>query len=324
MTTTSPLTLPRSFSEPQIAVLIPCRNEEATVGKVVSDFRRNLPNARVYVYDNKSTDHTVDCARMAGAVVRREDQLGKGNVIRRMFSDIEADIYVMVDGDDTYDAASAPRLVRALVDNSLDMVNARRRVQGIGTYRRGHRFGNWLLTSMVARFFGQRTQDMLSGYRVLSRRFVKSFPALAIGFEIETELTVHALQLQMPIMDVESDYGERPPGSMSKLHTVRDGVHITKAIALLIKEERPFEFFSAIAMSLTLVSLAGGYSLLTEYWETGLVPRFPTAILLTGLVILAFLNFFVGVVLATVTLGRREKKRLAYLQYPSVEAFRKD
>lgn len=309
---------------PKIVVLIPCFNEEATIGKVVAEFRRSLSQARIYVYDNKSTDQTVERAREAGALVRAEEQPGKGHVVRRMFSDIEADIYVMVDGDDTYDAEAAPALVSTLVDHSLDMVNATRLDDGAGAYRSGHRFGNWMLNSIIATVFGRRTQDMLSGYRVLSRRFVKSFPALALGFEIETELTVHALELHMPTMDVVTRYRERPTGSVSKLHTIWDGLRIMSAIALLIKEERPFELFSSIAAALFIAALLGGYPLLTEYLQTGLVPRFPTAILVTGLVVLASLNFSIGVVLATVTLGRREKKRLAYLQYESLEAFRRD
>ncbi len=311
-----------SWHHARIAVLIPCFNEEATVEKVVGNFRSSLPQAKIYVYDNNSTDQTVPRARRAGAIVRSEDQQGKGHVIRRMFSDIEADIYVVVDGDDTYDASAAPQLIDTLVENSLDMVNGRRVDQTREAYRTGHRFGNWLLTTLVTTFFGERTSDMLSGYRVLSRRFVKSFPALAMGFEIETELTVHALELHMPIRDVDTRYRQRPAGSTSKIHTVRDGIKITKTVALLIKEERPFEFFSGIAAVLIIGSLIGGYPLLTEYWETGLVPRFPTAILLTGIVILAFLSFFSGVILATVTVGRRERKRLAYLHHESIEAFR--
>lgn len=308
----------------RVAVLVPCFNEGATIAKVVQDFHAVLPGAAVYVFDNGSTDESISEARRARAIVRSEEQLGKGCVIRRMFSDIEADIYVLVDGDDTYDATTAPGLVDCLVQGSLDMVCGRRVGVDEGAYRRGHRAGNWLLTRLVSLFFGRRTRDLLSGYRVLSRRFVKSFPALSRGFEIETELTVHAMELQMPFTDVDVPYRGRPIGSESKLSTMRDGLKIGVTIAHLIKEERPFEFFSGVAAVLTILSLVMGYPLLTEYLETGLVPRFPTAILLTGIMVLAFLSFFSGVILATVTLGRREKKRLAYLQYEGVEAWRED
>jgi glycosyltransferase involved in cell wall biosynthesis len=302
-----------SLQTARVAVLIPCYNEATTIGGVVSDFMRALPSAAVYVYDNNSTDETVRLAAAAGAIVRKEPLQGKGNVVRRMFADVEADVYVLVDGDGTYDAESATHMVGLLLHESLDLVNGARVATSDGAYRMGHAFGNKLLTGTVAAIFGTRIRDMLSGYRVLSRRFVKSFPALATGFETETELTVHALELRLPMAEVDTPYRERPAGSASKLRTFRDGFRILRTIVLLLKEERPLAFFSCggAAMALTAVLLA--WPLLTNYLETGLVPRFPTAILATGLVILAFMSFVAGLVLDTVTLGRREIKRLHYL-----------
>jgi glycosyltransferase involved in cell wall biosynthesis len=302
--------------KPVIAVLIPCRNEEAAIGKVVADFRAALPNAAIFVYDNDSTDRTIEEARRAGAIVRSEPLAGKGNVVRRMFADVEADVFVLVDGDDTYDAASAPRLVERLLRDALDMVNAARVATSEQAYRPGHRFGNALLTGFVARTFGSRQGDMLSGYRVFSRRFVKSFPALASGFEIETELTVHALELRLPIAEVATPYRERPAGSSSKLRTYRDGVRILRTIVKLIKEEKPLAFFSAIFGVLALASIALGVPIVLEFLRTGLVPRFPTAILATGLMLLAFLSLTCGMILETVTRGRIEAKRLWYLSLP--------
>jgi glycosyltransferase involved in cell wall biosynthesis len=301
---------------PEIAVLVPCLNEEAAIGKVVADFRAALPAATVFVYDNGSTDDTGRVAREAGAVVRTETLKGKGNVVARMFADIEADVYVMVDGDDTYDAASAPELIRVLLEGSLDMVNGAREETSELAYRRGHRFGNRMLTGLVKWFFGERFNDMLSGYRVMSRRFVKSFPALASGFETETELTVHALQLRLPIAERLTPYRERPPSSASKLRTIPDGIRILRLITRLIREERPLEFFSSIAALLAIVSIALAVPVLTEYWETGLVPRFPTAVLSTGLMLLSSLSVMTGLILATVTRGRLEAKRLQYLSIP--------
>lgn len=300
----------------QIAVLIPCYNEAATIGKVVADFRAALPIARIYVYDNNSTDGTIEAARAAGAIVRSEALQGKGNVVRRMFADVEADIYVLVDGDDTYDAASASRLVNMLGLEHLDMVNAARETQSAAAYRWGHRFGNALLTRIVASIFGNRFQDMLSGYRVLSRRFVKSFPSLASGFEIETELTIHALHLRMPVREVRTAYKERPPGSTSKLRSVRDGLRILKTILVLVKDERPLPFFTTIfgLLAVTAVSLA--IPIFMTFIETGLVPRFPTAILATGLMLLAFLSLACGLILETVSRGRLESKRMRYLSIP--------
>jgi len=298
---------------PRVAVLIPCHNEEAAIASVVDDFRRALPGAHVYVYDNNSTDDTKNTAAAAGAIVRSEPLQGKGNVVRRMFADIEADAYVLVDGDGTYDAASATKMVARLLGDSLDMVNGARVATTGNAYRPGHALGNKLLTGTVAFVFGDRIRDMLSGYRVLSRRFVKSFPALATGFETETELTVHALELRLPIAEIDTPYRDRSAGSQSKLRTVRDGFRILKTIALLVKEERPLRFFGCIGAALAMTALVLAWPLLIEYLETGLVPRFPTAILSTGLMILAFMSAVVGLVLDAVTLARRELKRLHYL-----------
>jgi glycosyltransferase involved in cell wall biosynthesis len=302
---------------PRIAVLVPCHNEEAFVGKVVADFRAALSKATVYVYDNASTDRTSDAARAAGAVVRREPLKGKGNVVRRMFADVEADIYVLVDGDATYHAASAPIMVQKLQSDLLDMVNGARVTQDAAAYRPGHRLGNRILTGIVALVFGNRIQDMLSGFRVFSRRFVKSFPALSTGFEIETELTVHALELRMPVDEVATPYGSRPDGSNSKLSTIRDGIRILLTIITLLKEERPLMFFGAIATFCALLSLVLAYPLFVTYFETHLVPRFPTAILSSAIMLLAFLSLSAGFILDTVTRGRVEMKRMRYLSLPA-------
>jgi hypothetical protein len=297
---------------PRVAVLVPCYNEAPTVAGVVRAFQAVLPSATVYVYDNNSTDGTSVQARAAGAVVRTETLQGKGNVIRRMFADIDADIYVLVDGDGTYDAASAPKMIDRLLDDDLDMVNAARDAAG-DVYRPGHRFGNKLLTGIVSRIFGNRLTDMLSGYRVFSRRFAKSFPGLAQGFEIETELTVHALELRLPIAEIHAPYGSRPPGSVSKLGTIRDGIRVLWTIVVLIKEERPLPFFSLIAALLAGPSVLLMVPVFVTFMETGLVPRVPTAVLATGMMILAFLSLACGLILDTVTRGRRELKRLHYL-----------
>jgi glycosyltransferase involved in cell wall biosynthesis len=301
---------------PRIAVLIPCFNEEAAIAKVVADFRAALPEAEIHVYDNNSTDLTAEVARAAGAVVRNEALQGKGHVVRRMFADVEADIYVLVDGDDTYEAAAAPRMVALLRDQGLDMVTGVRTGGGEAAYRRGHRFGNRVLTGLVAGVFGNRVSDMLSGYRVFSRRFVKSFPALAGGFETETEFTVHALELGMPIGEVPTAYKERPPGSASKLNTIRDGMRILRTILVLVKEERPLPFFGLAALALLLAGLGLFVPVLLTYLETGLVPRLPTALLSLGLVLLSFLSLACGLILETVTRGRKEAKRIAYLAIP--------
>jgi glycosyltransferase involved in cell wall biosynthesis len=302
----------------RIAVLIPCFNEEVAIQHVIRDFRAALPSAHLYVYDNNSRDQTVTFARAAGAIVRSEPRQGKGNVIQRMFSDVEADVYVLVDGDNTYNAAAAPEMIETLVERSLDMVVGRRIAVSQAAYRPGHRFGNNLLTGVVAMIFGNRTSDMLSGYRVFSRRFVKSFPALSRGFEIETELTVHALELRMPIADVDTKYGDRLPGSTSKLNTMKDGIRILGMIGVLVKEERPMQFFGLISIALALLSVALIYPVFIQYLSTGLVPRFPTAILSAAIMIVAILSFFSGLILDSVTHGRREMKRLAYLSLDSI------
>jgi glycosyltransferase involved in cell wall biosynthesis len=300
----------------RLAVLVPCYNEEAAVAAVVRDFRAALPDAAIYVYDNNSRDRTVEVARAAGAIVRREPLQGKGNVVRRMFADIEADVYVLVDGDATYHAPSAPTMVDRLVREHLDMVVGCRVDSEQAAYRAGHRLGNALFTGSVARLFGNRFTDILSGYRAFSRRFVKSFPALAKGFEIETELTVHALELRMPIAEMNTPYGARPEGSQSKLSTYRDGLKILRMMAVLFKDERPLQCFSIVFGVLALTSVLLAVPIARTYMETGLVPRFPTAILATGIMLLAFLSLTCGFILDTVTHGRRELKRLSYLSIP--------
>jgi glycosyltransferase involved in cell wall biosynthesis len=298
---------------PNIAVIVPCLNEEVAIGQVIDRFRASLPGAVIFVYDNGSTDRTVEVARAHGAVVRIEPLRGKGNVVRRMFADVEADVYVMVDGDATYEAEAAPALVGKLLAESLDMVTGTRVEEGEGAYRRGHRFGNWLLTTLVAKIFGKRSSDMLSGYRVMSRRFVKTFPALSAGFEIETELTVHALQLRLPIADVPTRYADRPRGSSSKLSTFKDGFRILRTIAQLVREEIPLQFFGAIGLVCALSSVAVAVPVFVEYSRSGLVPRLPTAVLATGLGLVAALAFVCGLILGTVTKARNELKRLHYL-----------
>jgi glycosyltransferase involved in cell wall biosynthesis len=302
-------------SAPGIAVLIPCLNEAGGVAAVVKSFRSALPGAAVYVYDNASTDDTAAIAAAAGALVRREPMRGKGNVVRRMFADVEADVYVLVDGDGTYDAASAPAMVKLLVEQQLDMVCGKRIENDSPAYRQGHRLGNRVLTGLVAILFGNSVTDILSGYRVMSRRFVKSFPALSTGFETETELTVHALDLRVPIAELATPYGARSAGTASKLSTWRDGWRILRTIARLVKEERPFAFFVSIGGCLALVSIALAIPLLIEFLETGLVPRIPTAVLSTGLMLSAALSCVCGLVLDTVTRGRRELKRMHYLMH---------
>ena len=296
-----------------IAVLIPCLNEAGAIGDVVASFRAALPAARIYVYDNASTDDTAAVAARAGATVRAEPMRGKGNVVRRMFGDVDADVYLLVDGDGTYDAASAPAMVELLVAQQLDMVCGKRVASEAAAYRQGHRFGNRLLTGIVATLFGDRVTDILSGYRVMSRRFVKSFPALSRGFETETELTVHALDLRVPIAEIATPYGARTGNTASKLNTWRDGWRILRTIARLVKEERPFGFFVSIGLSLALVAVMLAFPLLIEFLDTGLVPRIPTAVLSTGLMLVAVMSFVCGLILDTVTRGRREIKRMHYL-----------
>ncbi len=304
----------------RIAVVIPCYNEEHAIAKVVTDFKQALPAAIIYVFDNNSTDRTAEVARAAGARVAHVDRKGKGNVVRRMFADVEADIYLMADGDATYDVSAAPQLVDKLLENNLDMVVGCRVDRGQSeNYRAGHRFGNRMLTGSVRRIFGGQFTDMLSGYRAFSRRFVKSFPALTGGFEIETELTVHALELRMPCGEIETAYGARPEMTESKLSTYKDGFRILKTILRLYMVERPLQFFSSFSFMLAFTSIALAIPVFQEYFATGLVPRFPTAILSTGMMLAALLAFGCGLLLDNVTRGRQELRRLAYLSIPGVK-----
>lgn len=304
-------------AEPSLAVLVPCYNEAVSIAGVVRDFRAALPRARIYVYDNNSTDGTAERAREAGAEVRAERLQGKGNVVRRMFADVEADVYVLVDGDGTYRAQDAARLVRMLIAERLDLVNGRRVTDSAAAYRRGHRLGNRMLTGLVRRIFGKRFADMLSGLKVFSRRYAKSFPCLSQGFEIETELTIHALELDMAVAEADVAYGERPSDSPSKLNTVQDGIRILRMIGRLVRIERPLAFFSCGFVLMAIVALLLAMPLAVTYLETGLVPRLPTAILATGLMLLAFLSLVCGLVLETVTRGRQEAKRMVYLSIPA-------
>ncbi len=301
--------------QPRIAVLLPCFNEEATIAATVAGFRAALPSAAIYVYDNNSRDRTREIASAGGAVVRSERQQGKGHVVRRMFADIDADVYVMADGDLTYDPGSAQAMVDLLLADQLDMVVGTRRHDEKGAYRGGHVLGNRLFTGILGRLFGRSFSDIFSGYRVFSRRFVKSFPVLSSGFEIETEISVHALELRMPVGEVKTAYISRPEGSQSKLSTYGDGWRILKTIATLYRTERPVLFFGLIAALLLVAALILAVPLIATYLDTGLVPRFPTAILITGMIIVAVLCFFAGMILDTVTRGRREVRRLAYLSF---------
>ena len=303
--------------QPRIAVLLPCFNEEATIAATVEGFRAALPSARIYVYDNNSRDGTRKIAAASGAVVRSERQQGKGHVVRRMFADVDADVYVMADGDLTYDPKSAQAMVDLLLAEQLDMVVGTRRHEEKDAYRGGHVLGNKLFTGLLAGLFGRSFSDIFSGYRVFSRRFVKSFPVLSSGFEIETEISVHALELRMPVGEVETAYGSRPEGSESKLSTYSDGWRILKTIATLYRIERPVLFFGSLGALLLVAALILAVPLVLTYLDTGLVPRFPTAILITGMTIVAVLCFFAGLILDTVTRGRREVRRLAYLALPS-------
>lgn len=296
-----------------IAVLIPCHNEEVAIAEVVSSFRASLPGAVLYVYDNNSTDRTVERARAAGAVVRTEKLQGKGNVVRRMFADVDADVYVLVDGDGTYDAAAATRMIDLLVSEQFDMINGSRMTEDRGAYRSGHQLGNAVLSWLVRASFGAGLSDMLSGYKVLSRRLAKTVPLLSSGFEIETELAVHALSLRLPIAELPTLYRRRAEGSASKLRTYRDGLKILNTIARLIKEERPLWFYSCIAALLAAAAIALALPVLITFFETGLVPRLPTAVLSASIMVLSFLSLTCGLILDTVTRGRREMKRLAYL-----------
>jgi glycosyltransferase involved in cell wall biosynthesis len=305
-----------SAAAPRVVVLIPCYNEAVAIGRVVAGFRAALPQARIVVFDNNSRDTTAAVARDAGAELRTERRQGKGHVVRRAFADVDADIYVLVDGDDTYDPTAAPVMVDLLRSERLDMVTGVRVGHAVAAYRRGHRMGNRVLSGAVRRIFGAGVSDMLSGYRVFSRRFVKSFPAAAGGFETETEFTVHALELRLPVGEVATPYKERPAGSASKLRTYSDGLRIARTIVLLVKEERPLQFFGLAALLLLLLGLAIGAPVVTEFLATHLVLRLPSAVAATGLVLLSFLSLSAGLVLDSVARGRREAKRLAYLAIP--------
>ena len=307
----------------RVAVILPCFNEEASIAETVAGFRAALPEAEIWVFDNNSTDRTIERSVAAGAMIGHEVRAGKGNVIRRMFADVEADVYVMADGDATYDPASAPGMIEALISGNLDMVNGARVTDQSAAYRSGHRFGNLVLTSLVQRLFSRRFSDMLSGYRVLSRRFVKSFPAVSRGFEIETELTVHALQLRMPVKEIETPYRARPEGSTSKLSTWADGFRILKMIAFLVKEEKPLPFFMSIAVGVAIPSLVQFISVFREFLITSEVARFPTLfVALSGFVIAAMATVS-ALILDTVSRGRREARHLAYLQLPGPRSTQK-
>jgi glycosyltransferase involved in cell wall biosynthesis len=303
-----------------IAVLLPCYNEGLAIRGVIERFHAAIPDAKIYVYDNNSKDLSAEIARRSGAIVRSEPRQGKGFVVRRMFADIEADIYIMCDADGTYDASVAAEFVTELVDNGLDMIVGRRMDVGGTAYRPAHKFGNWLLSSLVRAMFGGGFNDMLSGYRVFSRRFVKSFPLMSQGFEIETELTIHALQLEMPVVEMPTRFNDRMEGSESKLQTISDGFRILWTIVSLLKQERPLFLFGLTGLMLLSLSLLFGYPVIIEYMHSGMVPRLPTAMLATGTMILAFLSFFSGLILDTVTRGRKEVKRLRYLDFAGVHA----
>ena len=300
----------------KIAVLLPCYNEEKAIEKVIKDFKKYLPKAEIYVYDNNSTDNTAEIALKAGAIVRREPMQGKGNVVRRMFADIDADIYVMSDGDETYDIKRASELIKTLKENQIDMLVGARKEKEQECYRAGHRFGNVLLTKLVQTFFKHKLKDMLSGYRVFSKRFVKTFPAQSLGFEIETELTVYALSAKLPIMEVDTDYFARPEGSFSKLSTYKDGIRILKTIITLVKEERPLLFFSLIALFFFALAFGLSVPIVTEYLKSGLVPRLPTAVLITGIAICSVVCMLVGFILDSIASAKKEARRQAYLRYP--------
>jgi glycosyltransferase involved in cell wall biosynthesis len=304
-------------AQARVAVLLPCYNEEAAIAQTVAGFRTALPDATVYVYDNNSSDRTVEVARASGAVVRSERQQGKGHVVRRMFADIDADVYIMADGDLTYDPASAPAMVDQLLTEQLDMVVGTRQHEAKDAFRGGHVLGNRLFTGLLSGLFGRSFTDIFSGYRVFSRRYVKSFPVLSSGFEIETEMSVHALELRMPVGEVITRYGARPEGSASKLSTYRDGWRILNTIGTLYRIERPVLFYGTIGAALLIAAIILSVPLVMTYLKTGLVPRFPTAILATGMTIIAVLCFFAGLILDTVTRGRREVRRLAYLSQPA-------
>ncbi|MFA6198749.1 MAG: glycosyltransferase [Patescibacteria group bacterium] len=303
----------------EIAILIPCYNEAISIGSVVTAFGKELPEAKIYVYDNNSRDDTASQALAAGAIVRTEKMQGKGNVVCRMFADIEADIYILVDGDGTYDASQARQMVNTMLSGPYDMINGKRVETGAENYRAGHRLGNAVLTGMVRHIFSRGFTDMLSGYKVFSRRYVKSFPALSSGFEIETQLTVHALDMKMAVAEIDTAYGSRPIGSTSKLNTWRDGMRILITILRLMKNERPFEFFCVIGVVLGLIAAVMFWPIFVAYTQTGLVLRVPTLIVITGMASCAVLSVFSGIILDAVTLAKHEKRRLHYLSIPALQ-----
>ena len=301
----------------RVAVILPCYNEQAAIADTIAGFRAALPGAAIHVYDNNSSDRTVELARAAGAIVRTEKMQGKGHVVRRMFADVEADVYVMADGELTYDPTAAPTMVKMLIDEQLDMVVGTRQHEAAAAYRGGHVLGNRLFTGLLSGLFGRSFTDIFSGYRVFSRRFVKSFPVLSAGFEIETEISVHALELRMPVGELATAYGARPEGSASKLSTFRDGWRILRTIGTLYRVERPVLFYGGIGVLLIVLALALSVPIVVTYLATGLVPRLPTAVLVTGMIIIGVLSFLAGLILDTVTRGRRELRRLFYLSYPA-------
>ena len=301
----------------RVAVILPCYNEQAAIADTIAGFRAALPGATIHVYDNNSSDRTVELARAAGAIVRTEKMQGKGHVVRRMFADVEADVYVMADGELTYDPTAAPTMVKMLIDEQLDMVVGTRQHEAAAAYRGGHVLGNRLFTGLLSGLFGRSFTDIFSGYRVFSRRFVKSFPVLSAGFEIETEISVHALELRMPVGELATAYGARPEGSASKLSTFRDGWRILRTIGTLYRVERPVLFYGGIGVLLIVLALALSVPIVVTYLATGLVPRLPTAVLVTGMIIIGVLSFLAGLILDTVTRGRRELRRLFYLSYPA-------
>lgn len=302
-----------AFDQLEIAILLPCYNEEATVGSVVRGFRASLPRAHIYVYDNNSSDRTAMEASRAGATVVSEPRQGKGNVVRRMFADIDADIYIMADGDGTYDPADAPELVDLLLDDGCDMVVGTRRGVTDDAGRKGHAVGNRLFNWLYKSIFGREFSDIFSGYRVFTRRFAKSFPALSNGFEIETEMSVHASALRLPVAELPLEYGRRPEDSPSKLSTFRDGAKILWTFAILMKETRPFLFCSAVSAVLLLTGVSFMVPVLQEYFQTGLVERLPTWITAVAMVLMAIQFFVAGVILDSVAHSRAEQKRTHYL-----------
>jgi glycosyltransferase involved in cell wall biosynthesis len=297
----------------EIAVLIPCFNEELSIKQVILDFQKFLPQAKIYIYDNNSTDKTVHIAKAMGVIVRLEKKQGKGHVVYRMFGDIEADYYIMVDGDGTYDISKAPQMINILITECCDIVNGKRMESALENYRKGHRFGNWMLTGIVAAIFSAQFTDMLSGYKAFSKKFVKSFPSLSRGFEIETQITIHALEMNLPVREIETKYINRIEGSESKLNTYKDGIKILYAIGLLFIREKPFIFFGTIGLVLAAIMLILFIPIYNLYLLTGLVPKFPTLILISGLGVSSLICLVTGLITESLTTARKEVKRLSYL-----------